>query len=73
MNIFSWLGRKTAIDQASKEAAEQSYLLPPSSETLKSKTEKDKKKTRKALKRNKSRNSQSPYRYGRKVKKREDD
>ena len=42
MNIFSWLGRKTALDQHSKAAAEQSYLLPPSSETLKNETEKDK-------------------------------
>ena len=73
MNIFSWLGRKTALDQHSKAAAEQSYLLPPSSETLKNETEKDKKKTRKALKKRKARNSQSPYRYGRKVKKKDDE
>ena len=71
MNIFSWLGRKTATEQARKSAAEQSYLLPPSSETLKHETEEDKKKARKALKKRKSRNSQSPYRYGRKVKKKD--
>ena len=71
MSIFSWLGRKSAVEQARKEAAEQSYLLPPSSETLKNETEKDKKKTRRALKKTKSRNSQSPHRYGRKVKKKD--
>lgn len=68
-DFIGWLGEKMAKESAEKQGGETSYLLPPASETFGIEDDKEKKKSRKALKKRRSRNSQAPHRYGRKVNK----